>query len=259
MTRSAKRGAILTAHPGAYAHYRFQVFAEILGMTERFGGGSVMRRHWQTPERLQALGLASGSWWYQKTAEKRIVRLGKSTGLFRPYVYALLALVLLVFTRRQRDVFALLTSGLLMELSLLPLSATPDYRYSHWLVVSCCLSAVMLIVRRSHEARDIARANDPCASSSSSRRTTSKMRSVDCSTKFARCQRSASTSRPWSSMTGRAIGRPRSRTGAAFACSACVATSGSAARSSRDFGSRTARASTSRFRSMAMVSTRRAS
>lgn len=143
---------ILTAHPGAYVRYRFQVFAEALGLTDRFGGGSVMRRHWQIPERLQSLGVASGSSWYQKAVEKRLVRLGKNTGLFRPYAYVLLALALLAFCRRQRDVLAILASGLLMELSLLPLSGTPDLRYSHWLVVCACLGVVMLVARRSHEA-----------------------------------------------------------------------------------------------------------
>ena len=64
-------------------------------------------------------------------------------------------LALLVMCRRQRDVLALLLSGLGLELSLLPLVQTPDYRYSHWLVICTCLAVVMLFTRR---ARDIATA-----------------------------------------------------------------------------------------------------
>jgi hypothetical protein len=46
-------------------------------------------------------------------------------------------------------------SGLGLELSLLPLVQTPDYRYSHWLALCVCLAAAMLFARR---VRDIATA-----------------------------------------------------------------------------------------------------
>ena len=46
---------------------------------------------------------------------------------------------------RERDVLAIVLSGLCMELTMLRLGATPDYRYSHWLVVTTCLAIVMLI------------------------------------------------------------------------------------------------------------------
>ena len=45
-------------------------------------------------------------------------------------------------------ILALLLSGILMELSLLPIAITPDYRYSHWLVICACTSLAMLVARR---------------------------------------------------------------------------------------------------------------
>jgi hypothetical protein len=142
---------ILTSHPGAYVRYRFQVFAEVLGLPGHYQGGGVTRRHWQTPERLAALGIESSTSWYQKRIERYLFTLGKQTGLFHAWPYMLLSLALLAFCRGRRLTFAVLTSGLVMELSLLPLAVTPDYRYSHWLVVCTCVGAVMLIAQRARE------------------------------------------------------------------------------------------------------------
>ena len=74
--------------------------------------------------------------------------MAKKTRLFRPHVYALLALALLGFCLRQRDVGAILLSGIGLEVSLFPLVQAPDYRYSHWLVTCALLALVMLIARR---------------------------------------------------------------------------------------------------------------
>jgi hypothetical protein len=142
---------ILTGHPGAFVRYRFQVFHQVLGLPDKFAGGSLIRRHWQTPERLQAMGIESHTSWFQKGVERWIVRLANYTSVFRPYVYFFLAFALLWFARRYRLVLAILASGLVMELSLLALAATPDYRYSHWMIVCTCLSVVMLIAQRSRE------------------------------------------------------------------------------------------------------------
>jgi hypothetical protein len=41
-----------------------------------------------------------------------------------------------------------LLSGIGLEASLFLLAASPDYRYSHWLVVCTCIAIVMLVARR---------------------------------------------------------------------------------------------------------------
>lgn len=146
--------AIVFGHFSAYVAYRFTSFAELLGLTGKFQGVTVVRRHWQTPERLAANQISTTTLPGQRLGERALWFVTKHTPLFRPWLYALLALLLAPFAWRQRDVLALLASGLLMELSLLPLAATPDYRYSHWLVVCTCLATAMLIARRASTARN---------------------------------------------------------------------------------------------------------
>jgi hypothetical protein len=139
---------VITSHPGAYVRYRLQTFAETLGVYDHFLGETVVRHKAQPLARLDQFGLARGQGAWQERAERCLLWVAKHTRLFRPHVYLLLALLLLPFAIRQRDVLALLLSGILMELSLLPLVQTPDYRYSHWLVTVTLLSLIILVARR---------------------------------------------------------------------------------------------------------------
>jgi hypothetical protein len=139
---------VITSHKAAYIRFRLETFGEVLGVFDHFLGATVVRHKSQHPEWLAELGLSSGQAAWQDKVERWFLGLAKHTPLFRPHVYALLALLLLGFTRGHRDVLALLLSGLLLELSLLPLAQTPDYRYSHWLVTVTCLSLIMLVARR---------------------------------------------------------------------------------------------------------------
>ncbi|HSD88435.1 MAG TPA: hypothetical protein VLB44_13000, partial [Kofleriaceae bacterium] len=142
---------IVWAHPGAYLRYRFDTFAEILGLRSKFQGMTVIQRRAQQPERMVAMRLTEQPSKFQLRVERVLVQFRK-TLLFRPHLYALLALILLPFAWRQRDVLALLLSGLAMELSLLVFASTPDFRYSLWLVVCVCVSLVMLVARRARGA-----------------------------------------------------------------------------------------------------------
>jgi hypothetical protein len=139
---------VITSHKLAYVRFRLETFGEVLGVFDHFLGATVIRHRSQHPEWLAELGLSSGQAVWQEKVERWFLALAKYTPLFRPHVYALLALLLLGFTRGHRDVFALLVSGLMLELSLLPLAQTPDYRYSHWLVTVTCISLIMLVARR---------------------------------------------------------------------------------------------------------------
>jgi hypothetical protein len=67
--------------------------------------------------------------------------------LYVPFVYFAIAL-LLVPIARSRLVFALLGSGLGYELGLVPFAMNGDYRYSHWLILSTVVAAVLVFVRR---------------------------------------------------------------------------------------------------------------
>jgi hypothetical protein len=140
---------ILSAHLRAYLTYRVEAFAQALGLSRRQEGATVILHKVQYAGMMENMHLANSSSSFQEVGEAIAMWFAKKTRLFRPHVYALLALVLLGFCRRQRDVAALLLSGLGLELSLFPLVVTPDYRYSHWLTTCTCLALVMLIARRS--------------------------------------------------------------------------------------------------------------
>ena len=75
-------------------------------------------------------------------------RLEALTPLFRPYLYAVIALLVLVLFARERVTVALLASGLLYEASFFPVGAEADYRYSHWLICATCIACVWVFVRR---------------------------------------------------------------------------------------------------------------
>jgi hypothetical protein len=154
-TPAAQREAIahawkyaVTTYPGAYVRYRLENFGETLGVNRHFGGGTVVTHSGQYVGMLDYMGVQRGWSRFQAKAERVTLWSAKRTQLFRPHLYALISLALLWFARRQRDVLALLLSGLGMELSMLPLGATPDFRYSHWLVVCTCIAFVMMIARR---------------------------------------------------------------------------------------------------------------
>ncbi len=140
--------AIVPAHPRAYAAYRVEVFGEVLGLHHKFQGATVIRHEVQYAGMMQLLHLSRTSTPLAHPGENAAMWVAKRTRLFRPHVYALLALGLLCLCRRERVIGAILLSGLGLELSLLPLVQAPDYRYSHWLVTCTCLALVMLFVRR---------------------------------------------------------------------------------------------------------------
>jgi hypothetical protein len=145
---------IVTGHPGAYVAYRLEAFEEAIGITHRHVGAMVVPHGVQYAGMLDHMGLANYASRFTVIAERVTMYLAKHTRLFRPHAYLLLSLGLLVLCRRHREVAAILLSGLALELSLLPLVPTPDYRYSHWMVTCACLSLVMLLARRAR-AHDI--------------------------------------------------------------------------------------------------------
>jgi hypothetical protein len=144
---------VVTEYPGAYLAHRWATMREVLGMTSRPVGAMVMTFHTQYAQYMGILKLSSGWSTLQEWMQRRAVWIAKKTPLFRPWIYVVVALILLplAIRMRQLDVVALLLSGLALEASLFPLAPTPDYRYSHWLVVCTMMAVVMLTARRSRE------------------------------------------------------------------------------------------------------------
>ena len=140
--------AIVPAHEAAYLAYRVDVFTEVLGFHKKFQGATVIRHELQYRGMLDSMNLPLTESGFSRTGEDFTMWMAKKTRLFRPHVYALLALALLGFCLRERDIGAILLSGIGLEVSLFPLVQAPDYRYSHWLVTCALLALVMLIARR---------------------------------------------------------------------------------------------------------------
>jgi hypothetical protein len=141
---------VVTAHPGAYVASRLSTMRQVLALTDMPANSPVMHHRLQYGELLAKLGVSADPSRLQWRWQKRFSHLADRhlPALFRPWIYLLLALALLPLCRGQRDVFALLLSGILLEATLLPLAAASDYRYSHWLVVCTCIAIVMLVARR---------------------------------------------------------------------------------------------------------------
>lgn len=143
----------ITTYPTAYAKHRISVFAEALGVGAPRGIGVPVKREFRYPQLAWDNGLATGTSTAQKKLTRAIQWFGRHTPFFVPWIYALLSLILIPLAFRQRDVLALLLSGLVMELTLLPLVHSNDYRYSHWMVITTTLSVVVLATRRYRAGR----------------------------------------------------------------------------------------------------------
>ncbi|HEY6035410.1 MAG TPA: hypothetical protein VIV58_14150 [Kofleriaceae bacterium] len=140
--------AIVPTHLRAYAAYRADVMADVIGLRRKFQGATVIRHKVQYPAMLADAHLSLIETPISRTGEDIAMWTVHHTRWFRPHVYILLSLGLLLLCRRQRDIAAILLSGLGLEASLVPLVQAPDYRYSHWLVACTCLGLVMLFARR---------------------------------------------------------------------------------------------------------------
>lgn len=139
------REAISHALPLAYLGVRVKVFGRVLGFSRD--------KRWRTwnkdfvPSPKQRLGIAHAA---HHSLIQRIlswpVKLVSKTLLFRPYVYFFLGLVLLPVACIRRTGLAamLLMSGLVYELTLGVVTAAPEYRDSHWMMVATCFAALLV-------------------------------------------------------------------------------------------------------------------
>ena len=133
----------ITSHPLEYIQHRLAVLRSAL-----VGGGVVPSREFQYPENAHQAGLSTG-WSPIQLAMTKWMRFAvKRTPFFTPWIYLVIAFILLPLAARQRDVLAILLSGIVMESSLFFLAASNDYRYSHWMILCTIIAVVMLTARR---------------------------------------------------------------------------------------------------------------
>jgi hypothetical protein len=140
---------LVSEHKGAYLKHRWDVFRQCLAWATK------LRTFWPVPKRFfeypgtaQAQGIGLHTTPLQHRASNAFTWLWQHTPLFEPFVYFVISLVLLVFARNHRDVLALLLSGIAIELTLFFLASSPDYRYSHWMVLCTVLATITLVARR---------------------------------------------------------------------------------------------------------------
>jgi hypothetical protein len=143
----------ITAHPWQYAKHRLAVMAEVLDLRTTRSLGAIAKREYRYPEFAQQLGLSTGWSATQQKLTRAMQWISRRTPVFVPWVYLVVTLVLLPLAWRQRDVLAILLSGLGMEATLLPLVHSRDYRYSHWMVITTLIGCIFVVTRRYRAAR----------------------------------------------------------------------------------------------------------
>jgi len=143
---------IVTSYPRAYAAHRLAVMGQVLSLSRGRAVQAVLRRAFDYPQ--GPIDAGTGTRWseLQLALTDALTVLWKRTALFEPWMYLVIALLVVPLALRHRDVLALLASGILLEATLLPLAPTPDYRYSQWMILCTCISAAVLVARRYRQA-----------------------------------------------------------------------------------------------------------
>lgn len=140
---------VITTYPWAYVKHRLAVTAAVLSIgKENKIYGIVPPRDLKWPQVAQNMGLSTSASPTQKWLTNGAHWTVKWIPIYRPWMYVVLALILLWFARRHRDVFVLLLSGLAIESTYVILAPSADYRYSHWLVICVVLAVITLVARR---------------------------------------------------------------------------------------------------------------
>jgi hypothetical protein len=156
-----QRDAIRAAHwpiirvtPGGYLAYRWHYFKRVIGLAnEKYPAFYTV--FVVSHDQATAIAHQARHSLLQSTL-LRIIRPLSRTFLFRPYFYLFVALVMLPFALKRRQVLAitLLASGILYELSLLFTAIRAEYRDSHWLAVSTVLAVILLTVQGTRPRSD---------------------------------------------------------------------------------------------------------
>jgi hypothetical protein len=136
---------MVSEHPAAYLRHRMAYFLDVLGVTHR---PKVMPSQVAPPGMLAQLDVPVDTFALQDRWTRFNGWYWEHTPVYWQWIYLVTALVLVVIGRRQRDVAALLASGLVVEASLFWLAPSADYRYSHWMIVVTIIGSIVLVARR---------------------------------------------------------------------------------------------------------------
>lgn len=144
---------VVTRYPAAYAAHRLHVMAEVLAFTSHDPAGTVIDR--DVLDKSEPLSRMAGelevatTWSKLQRGMTLLIRwVDQRIPIFVPWIYFVISLALLPLARRYRPVLSMIASGLAFEATLLFLAASPDYRYSHWMIVCTLIAVVELTARR---------------------------------------------------------------------------------------------------------------
>ena len=141
---------LVLADPRAYLAFHRDQFWRLLHVPDPDDEypGAVWNRFLESDEQLPWIDHdASFSWFQERLGIGVLYKLDQYTPLFSPWLYAVLALLLIPLCRKGLP-FALFISGLLYELSYFPVGVEPEYRYSHWMVVATVIATIVLFIQR---------------------------------------------------------------------------------------------------------------
>ncbi|CAN5671802.1 hypothetical protein BH11MYX1_BH11MYX1_00540 [soil metagenome] len=146
ITRAWKE--LVRAETWPWMHHRLRVFRLMLGL-HKTNNAAISApyffardvQHDESPPSAPA-----------RLIQRIIEWVATKTPIDRPYCYLIASLLLLPFARRNRDALALLFSGILYELTYLPVTPSVEYRYSHWMICCCLVGAAILIATRAASA-----------------------------------------------------------------------------------------------------------
>jgi hypothetical protein len=143
---------VARALPRAYLDHRWRVVRRLLGLSSP--AEPLYTDFVQKHEHRAGLRQAAKHSLVQAIAIAPVRWLAK-TFVFMPYVYAILALLLLplAIARKHPQAIALLASGLLYELALVVETNHVELRDSHWLVLATVLATAMLVAQGWLKAR----------------------------------------------------------------------------------------------------------
>ena len=133
---------MIKTYPGAYLSGRLDMMRELIGFTsvrwtpvyEARNEEAMLRNTGQPPANRNVV---------QRWLAKRMLKLGYTSVIFRPYLYLILALGLIVIFRRDRVMLALLVSGFTYLGMLLVVSPAPDFRYIHWTIIVAMIAVAV--------------------------------------------------------------------------------------------------------------------
>jgi hypothetical protein len=155
-------GTMVTEHPLGYFKHRWRVFKQALGFSIYPPQGGVWDGFTETAAQPAMINHVATHSRVQREWLDLMPELHE-TLLFEVWFYGVLALAFVPLCLRHRLSFALLTSGIGLELSLFVVAPSRDFRYSHWFIVARVATAVMVFAVRWRAGRARATPQDLAA------------------------------------------------------------------------------------------------